>query len=153
MDRNQFEDFGSATRDMRARMHDMLDAYEQQQAQVGEVRQQLTDLRVQAVTSDGSIQVTVDSAGAVLEVRVTPAAMRGTAGQLSGLLTDTAREAARLAKEHSEAVMAPLADLAGGMPDLSEIVPGAPSLRADRDAADRMKVSNAGIPDGLDDPD
>jgi DNA-binding protein YbaB len=125
MDRNHFDDFGSATRDMRSRMHEMLDAYEQSQTQVGEVQRQLVDLRVQASTSDGSVRVTVDSAGAVLEVCVTPAAMRGTAGQLSGLLTDTAREAARLAKEQTAAVVAPLADLAGGMPDLSELVPGA----------------------------
>lgn len=131
MERNQFEDFGSATRDMRSRMDEMLDAYEQQQTQVGEVQQQLVDLRVQAATSDGSIHVTVDSTGAVLEVCVTPAALRGTAVQLSGLLTETAREAARLAKEQTAAVMAPLADLAGGMPDLSELVPGAPSLRGD----------------------
>ncbi|WP_063127005.1 YbaB/EbfC family nucleoid-associated protein [Nocardia fusca] len=126
MDRNHFDDFGSATRDMRSRMHEMLDAYEQSQTQIGEVQRQLVDLRVQAATSDGSVHVTVDSAGAVLEVCVTPAAMRGTAGQLSGLLTDTAREAARLAKEQTAAVVAPLADLAGGMPDLSELVPGAP---------------------------
>ncbi|MEV0107190.1 YbaB/EbfC family nucleoid-associated protein [Nocardia sp. NPDC050799] len=128
MDRNHFEDFGSATRDMRSRMHELLDAYEQQQTQVGEVHQQLVDLRVRATTSDGSVQVTVDSTGAVLEVCVTPAAMRGTAGQLSGLLTDTAREAARLAKEQAAAVAAPLAGLAGGMPDLSELFPGTPSL-------------------------
>ncbi|MGW6331801.1 YbaB/EbfC family nucleoid-associated protein [Nocardia rhamnosiphila] len=128
MDRNHVEDFGSATRDMRSRMHELLDAYEQQQAQVGEVHQQLVDLRVRATTSDGSVHVTVDSAGAVLEVRVTPAAMRGTAGQLSGLLTDTAREAARLAKEQAAAMVAPLAGLAGGMPDLSELIPGTPNL-------------------------
>ncbi|MEU4312211.1 YbaB/EbfC family nucleoid-associated protein [Nocardia sp. NPDC024068] len=128
MDRNHFENFGSSIPDMRARMHRMLDAYEQQQAQVGEVQRQLAELRVRAATADDSVHVIVDSAGAVLEVRVTPAAMRGTAGQLSVLLTDTAREAARLAKEQTAAVVAPLADLAGGMPDLSGLLPGAPGL-------------------------
>ncbi|MGW1741311.1 YbaB/EbfC family nucleoid-associated protein [Nocardia sp. NPDC001965] len=122
MNRNHFEDFGWATRDMRSRMHALLDAYEQQRTQIGEVRQQLVDLRVRATTSDGSVHVTVDSTGAVLEVCVTPAAMRGTAGQLSGLLTETAREAARLAKEQAAVVVAPLAGLAGGMPDLSELL-------------------------------
>ncbi|MGW5384905.1 YbaB/EbfC family nucleoid-associated protein [Nocardia sp. NPDC003963] len=117
---------------MRSRMHDVLDIYEQQQARIGEVRQQLTDLRVRAATSDGAVQVTVDCAGAVLEVCVTPAAMRGTAGELSGLLTDTAREAARLAKERSAHLAAPLSDLAGGIPDLSELVPGAPTGQDDR---------------------
>ncbi|MFI5719498.1 YbaB/EbfC family nucleoid-associated protein [Nocardia sp. NPDC051750] len=124
MDRNHFADHGSAARALRSRMHEMLDAYEQQQTQVAEVQRQLADLRVQAATSDGSVHVIVDSAGAVLEICVTPAAMRGTAGQLSGLLTDTAREAARLAKERAAAVVAPLAGLAGGMPDLSDLVPG-----------------------------
>lgn len=127
MDRNHFEDVGSSTRDMRARMHEVLDAYEQQQAQIGEVRRQLDELRVRAATSDGSVQVTVDAAGAVLGICVTPAALRGTAGQLSGLLTDTAREAARLAKEQTAAVLAPLAGLAGGIPDVSELLPEAPS--------------------------
>lgn len=106
-----------------------MDAFERQQQQVAEIRRQLAELQVAARSSDGGVEVTVDSAGAVLEVRVTPAAMRVTAEQLSQTITAVAREAVRRAKEQTETVLAPLAEAAGELPDLPDLLPGAPSLR------------------------
>ncbi|WP_218002446.1 YbaB/EbfC family nucleoid-associated protein [Nocardia brevicatena] len=62
-----------------------MDAFERQQQQVAEGR-------ASASSSDGGVEVTVDSVGAVLEVRVTPAAMRVTAEQPSGTITAVARK-------------------------------------------------------------
>ncbi|WP_157224078.1 YbaB/EbfC family nucleoid-associated protein [Nocardia paucivorans] len=127
----------STNEGLRNQVHRLMDAFEQQQQQIGEVRRQLAELRVSVQSSDGGVEVIVDSAGAVVEVRVTPAAMRGTAEQLSQTITTVAREAVRRAKEQTETMLAPLAEATRDLPDLPDILPGAPSLwETDADLAD-----------------
>lgn len=129
MDQWQRDALRSANDGLRNQVHELMDAFERQQQQVAEVRRQLAEIRVSASSSDGGVEVAVDSAGAVLEVRVTPAAMRVTAEQLSRTITAVAQEAVRRAKEQTETVLAPLAEAADELPDLPDLLPGAPSLR------------------------
>lgn len=129
MDQWQRDALRSANDELRSQVHRLMDAFERQQQQVAEVRQRLAEVRASASSSDGGVEVTVDSVGAVLEVRVTPAAMRVTAEQLSGTITAVAREAVCRAKEQTETVLAPLTEAAGELPDLPDLLPGAPSFR------------------------
>lgn len=129
MDQRQHDALRSANDGLRNRVHRLMDAYERQQQQVAEVRRQLAVAEVSAISADGGVEVTVDSAGVVLEVRVTPAAMRVTAEQLSRTITAVAREAVRRAAEQTETALAPLTEVAGELLDLSDILPGSPSFR------------------------
>lgn len=129
MDQQRREELLSVNSALLNQVHDMMDTFAQQQTRLGEVREQLDELRVQATSSDQAVTVTVDAAGSVVEVRITPAAMRSTAEQLGQLVTGVAQEAARSAKQQADALLEPLTE---GMPDLPDIVPGAPSLRAGR---------------------
>ncbi|ONM46611.1 YbaB/EbfC family nucleoid-associated protein [Nocardia donostiensis] len=129
MDQQRREELLSVNSALLNQVHDMMDTFAQQQTRLGEVREQLDELRVQATSSDQAVTVTVDAVGSVVEVRITPAAMRSTAEQLGQLVTGVAQEAARSAKQQADALLEPLTE---GMPDLPDIVPGAPSLRAGR---------------------
>ncbi|MEU1983253.1 YbaB/EbfC family nucleoid-associated protein [Nocardia sp. NPDC019395] len=129
MDSRQRADFRSATDELRDRVHGMLEAFDRQRTQLADIQAQLDQLSVRAESADHGVQVTVDSAGRVVEVVVTPAAMRVAAEQLSRMLTETIRAAADSVHERRQELLAASPMDAAGIPDLPDLLPGAPSLR------------------------
>ncbi|WP_328404717.1 YbaB/EbfC family nucleoid-associated protein [Nocardia sp. NBC_00403] len=107
----------------------ILDTLAKQRAQVSEVYEQLAAVRASACSADGLVTVTVDGAGVLTDVRFAQEAFRSTPEKLGKSVTEAGREAARLATEQNEAITAPIAAGADAMPDLPDLVPGAPSLR------------------------
>ncbi|MBF6172120.1 YbaB/EbfC family nucleoid-associated protein [Nocardia blacklockiae] len=116
----------SANYGMRNQVDRMLDLLAEQQSRVAEVRQQIEAARHSAKSADGSVEVTVDSSGVLVEVQIADAALRGTAEQLGRSVAEAGRAAARQAQEQTRQLLAPFAE---EMPDLPDLVPGAPSLR------------------------
>ena len=133
MDRWEREGLRSANNGIRNQVDDILDTLATQQAQLARVQAQVDAVRVTVTSADRLVEVTVDSAGVVTDVRFTAAAVRSTPEQLGRSTTEAAREAARQAHEQHRAIIAPLTDAADAMPDLSDLVPGASSLREPRD--------------------
>ncbi|MEU6564566.1 YbaB/EbfC family nucleoid-associated protein [Nocardia nova] len=127
----------------RAEVNQLLDDYEEQTARLAEIRRQLDSVRIQARSPDKTIEVGVDSAGIVTDIKLEPAALRRKPEDLARALTEVIREAALHAHKHTAQAVAPLSDIVGPLPDLPDLLPGAPSLRellpdeSDEDAAPR----------------
>ncbi|MFI5535470.1 YbaB/EbfC family nucleoid-associated protein [Nocardia sp. NPDC051900] len=124
MDRWEREGLRSANNGMRNQFEHLLDSFERQQGRLADVFRELENARTQASSPDQSVEVTVDAAGVLTDLRLTAAAMRQTPEQLSRVIVEVALAAAHQAKQQAEALAAPLDDL----PDLPDISPGAPSL-------------------------
>lgn len=78
-----------------------------------------------ATSSDGLVQVQVNPAGVLTDLRFAPTAFqRSTPEKLARSVIETAQAAARSAREQVEGVLAPLQ----GQTDLSELIEGAPSF-------------------------
>ncbi|MFF3569897.1 YbaB/EbfC family nucleoid-associated protein [Nocardia jiangxiensis] len=129
MDRWEQQGLRTANSGIRNQVEHILDAYEEQRAHLSEVQAQLAAARSTAKSADGLVEVTVDTAGVLTEVRFTPEAMRSNPDRLGRSVTEAGREAARLAHEQVQAIIAPIAAAAEALPDLADLVPGAPSLR------------------------
>ncbi|WP_157172659.1 YbaB/EbfC family nucleoid-associated protein [Nocardia exalbida] len=128
MDRWEREGLRSANSGMRNQLEHLLDSFERQQGRLTEVFRELENARTQASSPDQSVEVTVDAAGVLTDLRLTAAAMRQTPEQLSRAIVDATRAAACRAQQHAEALAAPLDDDLNDLPDLPDISPGAPSL-------------------------
>lgn len=114
---------------LRARLSEMLDAYDTQCAHVMEVHQALSLARCTVTSSDGLVTLTVNSAGIPVDVRVAQEAFRKSNPQRLGqTFLQVARAAAAAAYKEAERISAPLTEVAGTVPDLPDLVPGAPSL-------------------------
>ncbi|MEU6828528.1 YbaB/EbfC family nucleoid-associated protein [Nocardia beijingensis] len=107
----------------------MDERYEQQLAELTAIRELVHDAHGEARSPDGYVTVAVDFTGVVTEVRLDPAALRTPPERLAAIVTETARAAARLAHQQVTETITPISDIVGSMPELAELLPGAPSLR------------------------
>ncbi|WP_227999530.1 YbaB/EbfC family nucleoid-associated protein [Nocardia australiensis] len=119
----------SANFGMRNQVEFILDALAEQRAQVTEVYEQLATVRATASSADGLVTVTVDGAGVLTDVQFAQEAFRSTPEKLGRAVTEAGQNAARLANEQNQTITAPITAGADAMPDLPDLVPGAPSLR------------------------
>ncbi|MGO4616387.1 YbaB/EbfC family nucleoid-associated protein [Nocardia sp. 2YAB30] len=129
MDRWEREGLRSANYGMRNQVDYILNQLAEQRAHLSEVQEKLAAARSVAKSADGLVEVTTDSGGVVTDVRFAAEAVRSSLEQLGRSVTEAAREAARLASEQTQEIIAPITAAADAMPDLSDLVPGAPSLR------------------------
>ncbi|MBF6317480.1 YbaB/EbfC family nucleoid-associated protein [Nocardia cyriacigeorgica] len=116
----------------------MSDELDEQRACVPEAFAELARARCEARSADGLVRITVDGRGALTDVHLDPAALKAGAEQLGRVLTEVGRQAARRAAELTREIAAPLLAPGETMPDLPELVPGAPSL---------IELFDAGSPD------
>ncbi|MGK8523304.1 YbaB/EbfC family nucleoid-associated protein [Nocardia asteroides] len=114
---------------IRNQVDHILDALAEQRTRLSEVRDKLSRLRCTAESADKLVEVTVDAAGALVDVRFGRTALQSTPEQLGRSVTEAGREAARMARDQHAAIMAPLIADAEALPDLPDLVPGAPSVR------------------------
>ncbi|MEU2032207.1 YbaB/EbfC family nucleoid-associated protein [Nocardia amamiensis] len=128
MDRWEREGLRSANNGMRNQLEHLLDSFERQQGRLADAFRELENARTQASSPDQSVEVTVDAAGVLTDLRLTAAAMRRTPEQLSRAIVDVARAAARQAQQRTEAIAAPVDAEFDDLPDLPDISPDAPSL-------------------------
>ncbi|WP_433202733.1 YbaB/EbfC family nucleoid-associated protein [Nocardia sp. CA-107356] len=130
MDRWEREGLRSANFGIRNQVENILDALAEQRAHQAEVQRKLDTARCTATSADGLVEVTVDNSGVLIDVRFTADAARSTAEQLGRSVTEAGREAARRMREQTTQTLAPVAAAVHAMPDLPDLVLGAPSLRA-----------------------
>lgn len=129
MDRWERDGLRSANSGIRNQVDHILDALAEQRAHLTDVHEKLSAVRCTAESADGLVEVTVDAGGVLTDVRFTQAALRVTPEQLGRSVTEAGREAARLAREQHAEIISPIVDEAGAVPDLPDLVPGAPSWR------------------------
>ncbi|WP_237755104.1 YbaB/EbfC family nucleoid-associated protein [Nocardia nova] len=115
---------------LRTQIDSLLETFEQQRRELTDVQQQLAATTAEAWSSDGLVRVVANVAGVVTEVQLIPEAFkRSTPDKLGKSITEAAQAAAHRAGELSQQALAPIQQVAGDIPDLSDIVPGAPSIK------------------------
>ncbi|WP_051023306.1 YbaB/EbfC family nucleoid-associated protein [Nocardia pneumoniae] len=127
MDPWEQEALRSANLGMRKQIDQVLDALADQQTRLTAIQEELETKRVAASSVDGLVEMTVDIAGVVTDVRFSADARRVTLDQLSRSVTEAGREAASRAQLYTREMLASIAD---AFPDMPDLVAGAPSLRA-----------------------
>ncbi|MBY8862068.1 YbaB/EbfC family nucleoid-associated protein [Nocardia sp. CA2R105] len=128
MDRWKREGLLSANNGLRNQVEHLLDAYERKQGQLAEAYTQREAIQAQANSPDRSVEVTVDSDGVLADLTLSTAALRKTPDDLARLIVDVVRAAAGNVREQHQALTAPVAAEFDDMPELSDIMPEAPSL-------------------------
>lgn len=116
---------------LRAQVDSMLAALDRQQQHMAEVTERLARATTEARSADGLVRVVVNAAGIPTQVHLDPEAFkRSRPERLGESMVEAAQAAAHRAAESTRAAIAPVQEIAARMPDLSDLVPGAPSLRA-----------------------
>ncbi|RDI48964.1 YbaB/EbfC family nucleoid-associated protein [Nocardia mexicana] len=116
--------------ELRDQVDSMLVTFEQERRELAEVQARLAATTGEAWSSDNLVRVVSNVSGIPIEVHLTPESFkRSTPERLSRSITEAAQAAARSAVEQSEQATAALHGAADQLPDLPDIVPGAPSIK------------------------
>ncbi|MFJ1457235.1 YbaB/EbfC family nucleoid-associated protein [Nocardia sp. N2S4-5] len=120
---------GESIEQLRRRIADALDRHDEIRAALPDVIAQLGAYRSTVSSPDGSVDVTVNAAGSVVDVRLARDAFRtGSPDSLSRSIADTAHRAAHEALRYVAEITAVLADSAESLTELPDPIPNA-SLR------------------------
>jgi DNA-binding protein YbaB len=128
---------------LRVQIDGMLEDLHRRSDLLSRAQSEVAALRVEARTPDGLATVTVDSAGAVVAVDLAPEAFaRSTPSRLGEAIAAAARDAAATARRRVQDLMAPVSQAGVDLPDLPDLIPGAPSLRNLVPAAPEVAVAD-----------
>ncbi len=112
---------------MREQVDTLLAELKTKTAELRETQARAQAITATAVSKDGSVRASVDSTGALTSLEFAPNAFeRTTPDKLGRLATETVLQAVAKARTELNEVLAPAQQ--GGSVDLSELLPGVPSL-------------------------
>ncbi|MEU4741917.1 YbaB/EbfC family nucleoid-associated protein [Actinosynnema sp. NPDC023658] len=112
---------------MREQVDSLLGELREKTAELRETQAQAMAITATAVSKDGAVRATVDSAGALTSLELSANAFeRTTPDKLARLVTETVQQAIAKARTELNEVLAPAQQ--GASIDLSEMLPGVPSL-------------------------
>ncbi|MGW0248030.1 YbaB/EbfC family nucleoid-associated protein [Nocardia goodfellowii] len=115
---------------LRGEVDSLLATFEQQQREFAAAQARLATATVSAWSTDNLIRVTANSAGVPVEVHVDPEAFkRSTPEKLGRSITEATQAAANLAGEEARRAFGSVEQLGVDIPDLPDLVPGAPSIK------------------------
>ncbi|WP_433871746.1 YbaB/EbfC family nucleoid-associated protein [Saccharopolyspora sp. CA-218241] len=111
---------------LRNQIDGMLSDLRQQTAEIGRKQAEAAQRTYEVTSEDGLVTVRVDATGTVQQVALSSKAFaRSTPERLSQTITGVVREASGTAQRALQDELAP----SGPLPELSDIVPGAPSFQ------------------------
>ncbi|GAA1278789.1 YbaB/EbfC family nucleoid-associated protein [Saccharothrix xinjiangensis] len=112
---------------MREQVDSLLGELRKKTSELRETQERAMAITATAVSPDGSVRASVDSAGALTKLEFSPNAFdRTTPDRLARLTTETVTQAVAKARTELNEVLAPAQE--GPGIDLSEMLPGVPSL-------------------------
>ena len=112
---------------MRQQVNSLLAGLNRQSAALQEAQIQAAEVTGRATSADGLVTVTVNAVGIVTDVQFAPSAFdRSTPDKLARSVVTVTQQAANAAQRQVEDALAPAR---GELPDLPDVVPGAPSLK------------------------
>ncbi|WP_431963882.1 YbaB/EbfC family nucleoid-associated protein [Nocardia sp. bgisy134] len=115
---------------LRGEVDDLLEIFERQRRELAETQARLAATTVTAWSSDNLVRVTSNSAGVPVEVHLEPDAFkRSTPQKLGAAMTEATQVAARLASEEAQRAFGAFEQVGHDIPDLPDLVPGAPSIK------------------------
>ncbi|MFG1792288.1 YbaB/EbfC family nucleoid-associated protein [Nocardia sp. NPDC049149] len=116
--------------ELRDQIGALLETFDQQRRELAEAQSTLAATTVTAWSSDKLIRVESNAAGVPVAVHVEPDAYRRIGpAELGRSITEAVQAAAQQARDVTQQTIAPIEELAGGIPDLADLVPGAPAIR------------------------
>ncbi|MFE3545199.1 YbaB/EbfC family nucleoid-associated protein [Nocardia sp. NPDC059177] len=126
------DDLPEITRDsnaaLRSQIDQMLDAYQRDSSSLLAAQARAAE-PVTVWSDDNLVRVTANVAG-VIEVHVEPEAFRrSTPAKLGASITATIQDAAQTTTRAQQEALAPLTELADSLPDVPDLIPGAPSTK------------------------
>lgn len=111
---------------MRETVDQLMDKFNRQTAQLREAQQAASELSAELSSPDGLVKVTVDAQGTLTDLTLAQTTFERTRPEaLARTIKDLIRQGTLQVKQQQAELFRPLT---AGMPDLSEIVEGAPSL-------------------------
>ncbi|MCA1226956.1 YbaB/EbfC family nucleoid-associated protein [Saccharopolyspora sp. 6M] len=90
------------------RVREMLSRFEEQAAAAAQLKDKMSEIRGEARSQDGAVTVTVAPSGAVLDLRLSPEAMRRSHTELQQTIVQTIRQATQRAAETMNATVEPV---------------------------------------------
>ncbi|NKS97164.1 hypothetical protein GS498_07345 [Rhodococcus hoagii] len=115
---------------LRDRVDTMLERLHEQTAALAAAQGAAANLTAEGASADGLVRVTVDASGTVVSTRLDPAAFsRSTPERLADSFSAAAQAASHEVRTRATELMTPVAAMAAEFPDLTDLVPGAPSIR------------------------
>lgn len=94
--------------DAATRIQEMLRKFQEQAQQASELRSAMQDLRGSASSPDGSVTVTVAPSGAILDLKLTPNAVRRSHTELQQAILGAVRQATADAAQQLDDTVAPI---------------------------------------------
>ncbi|MFQ6397080.1 YbaB/EbfC family nucleoid-associated protein [Nocardia sp. KC 131] len=126
-DRDQIR---SANAELRSALDAINHEFDREIDELGEIQRKLAAMKVHATTPNNLARVTVNASGVVTEITIADDAYRrSTPQQLTQDLNAAIRGAVEAAATARAEVLSPIKSVVDGIADLTEMVPGAPSLR------------------------
>lgn len=115
---------------LRDRVDTMLERLHEQTAALAAAQGAAANLTAEGASADGLVRVTVDASGTVVSTRLDPAAFsRSTPERLADSFSAAAQAASHEVRTRATELLAPVTAMAAEFPDLTDLVPGAPSIR------------------------
>lgn len=112
---------------MREQVNSLLAGLNRQSAALQKAQVQAAEVTGRATSADGLVTVTVNAVGIVTDVQLAPSAFdRSTPDKLACSVVTVTQQAANAAQRQVEDALAPAR---GELPDLPDVVSGAPSLK------------------------
>ncbi|WP_409489556.1 YbaB/EbfC family nucleoid-associated protein [Amycolatopsis sp. cmx-11-12] len=111
---------------MKDQVDTLLEQFERQTAQLRDAQDAASQLAATVVSQDGLVRATIDSTGTLSKLEIQPNAFeRTTPAQLANTVLSLVRQGSLQVKQQVAELMAPITE---GLPDLSDLIEGAPSL-------------------------
>ncbi len=112
---------------MKDQVDTLLEQFERQTAQLREAQDAASQLAATVVSQDGLVRATIDATGTLSKLEIQPNAFERTnPAQLANTVLTLVRQGSLQVKQQVAELMAPITE---GLPDLSDLIDGAPSLQ------------------------
>ncbi|MEV6906328.1 YbaB/EbfC family nucleoid-associated protein [Amycolatopsis sp. NPDC051071] len=112
---------------MKDQVDTLLEQFERQTAQLREAQDAASQLAATVVSQDGLVRATIDATGTLSKLEIQPNTFeRTTPAQLANTVLALVRQGSLQVKQQVADLMAPITE---GLPDLSDLIDGAPSLQ------------------------
>nr|WP_184905857.1 YbaB/EbfC family nucleoid-associated protein [Amycolatopsis umgeniensis] len=112
---------------MKDQVDTLLEQFERQTAQLKDAQEAASQTSATVVSQDGLVRATIDATGTLAKLEIQPNAFERTnPAQLANTVLTLVRQGSLQVKQQVAELMAPITE---GLPDLSDLIEGAPSLQ------------------------
>ncbi|WP_410601533.1 YbaB/EbfC family nucleoid-associated protein [Amycolatopsis sp. lyj-90] len=112
---------------MKDQVDTLLEQFERQTAQLRDAQEAASQTSATVVSQDGLVRATIDATGTLAKLEIQPNAFERTnPAQLANTVLTLVRQGSLQVKQQVAELMAPITE---GLPDLSDLIEGAPSLQ------------------------